>query len=718
MRRKKYYLAGLIVIQSILVFGQINIDTRKVIEGKRTFFNVKIGPCECESIAFSWKILPIDRNNWNNVAAQVGYSWQPKAGTDKNCLARANFKYVSLPIKDQYGSWGLKRMYINTVARETSWPPDFNWNPTPNQDEFTWFNLFCKKKRGPTNAPDYDGASTIAEVEALENKCGCWHEARAKKLWNTRFAVDSEKFVYWVDESTDNKGSVISNQSFPDFPISESDLGLEGNSMKSFSQMKINDGDQLISCKNGLQVKLSSEFLGSCESQTGNGVTGFYHRYKIEVQNSTGSTISSPGNFYFYGKTPLSIKCIPNNAGESYRTSGTHSIPPNSTRQIGEFDLMFYDETGNDEFMKKSILQLKNVCGSSGALSTPLGNKTATGQTKNSSVSYSKDQDKIATAKRAEELEKAGRYEEAKKVWDQYETRHPEDSELATSKRRDIHSNMNNNAQAARNAQEKKSTAELSAAMLAFGVVMYKGTGEDKSDKNKYADKSWRLNFTCGYSLSFMPVYMNSVSSIYTGSQTVTFYEAEKKQIGTVNLDLGFQYWPYYGKNAGIGLIADGYGGYIPIGGSTFSYLYQYGLQAYGGLSNVKLLGSYSMGDKGFSTLQKFATGTYDDSSSGEGAARFTRIQGGLRFSFNTDTHPVHHLDVSYVMEKYPNMKQIDGSGINIAFSGHNRLRIYAEYMFKGARIGIIEPDFELEAKNTGSYIRFGVIRSMDWFKQ
>ena len=75
--------------------------------------------------------------------------------------------------------------------------------------------------------------------------------------------------------------------------------------------------------------------------------------------------------------------------------------------------------------------------------------------------------------------------------------------------------------------------------MMAFGIVMYKGTGEDKSDKNKYADKSWRLNFTCGYSLSFMPVYMNSVSTVFNGS---TFYDAEKKQVGTANLDLGFQY--------------------------------------------------------------------------------------------------------------------------------------------------------------------------------
>lgn len=471
---------------------------------------------------------------------------------------------------------------------------------------------------------------------------------------------------------------------------------------------------RLQSCPNGLLVTLKSKFLGSCKSPSGNNAIGYYYRYSLEVENRSGQSINQQhnANFNLHGVQPFNIACLDNDAGLSISFAiSAHEYKPYEIREVIQFDLMFYDKYDNTQVISNSKLFAQNVCGSS------TGTSGATSSRSTSQLTQTKGQDKSATQKKADELEKAGKYDEAKKVWDQYEVRHPEDADLAGSKRKDIHTNMNNKAQAARDVKQKQETAALAATMITFGAIMYKGLGNDKG-KNKYAERSWRLNFSCGYSIAFMPVYMNSVSSIYNGSGTNTYFDAESKTVGTVNIDLGFQFWPYYGKNAGVGLIADGYGGYIPIGGSTFGYLYQYGAQAYAGANSIKGIFSYTMGDKGFSTVQKFSSGTYDDASTGEGGAKFTRMMGGIRISINTNTHPVHHFDLSYIMESYNNMKKIKGNGFNLTYSAHNRLKIYGEYMFTGARIGVIEPDFTLDAKNTGFYIRFGVIRSMDWFKQ
>lgn len=326
------------------------------------------------------------------------------------------------------------------------------------------------------------------------------------------------------------------------------------------------------------------------------------------------------------------------------------------------------------------------------------------------------------TQKKAGELEKTGKYEEARQVWEKYKRDHPEDSARAEKEQKKIIAELgekNDKDQKQRNAAGLAAGTAQVGLMFYLGGFMYSGIGKDKP-QNIQTRNGLRFNLTYGYSFARMPIYTNRDRSSYIGTQPFNTKSVDKGTVNTLNLDLGIQFWPYYGENAGIGIIANGFGGYLPLAGTNSSYNYQYGGQVFLGFKSFKVIGTYLMGDRGFDYSDTFTTSigsgtTYTQSN---GASAFKRLMPGIRISLGQADFKTDHIDLCYILENYNNMKDIKASGLNITYSNHNRIKIYAEYLFNAARIGILQPGNELDSglTNNGSYFVFGVVRSLDIF--
>lgn len=317
-------------------------------------------------------------------------------------------------------------------------------------------------------------------------------------------------------------------------------------------------------------------------------------------------------------------------------------------------------------------------------------------------------QEQDNTQKKADALVDQGKYDEAIAVWEEHKTKYPGDIPKAENEITAIKIKKQDHKRDVNSKQENAAATEQVELMTVLGALMFKDMDKDgtKSSFNK-GDGGTRFNFNMGYSFSSMPIYDNADSEYgtYTSSAGVN----------TLNLDIGLQFWPYYSDFLGLGLISNAKGGYLPIGGQNFSYQYDYGAQLFLGARAVKLTALYQMGDRGFQHIETFASYTGDTYYDSEGAAKFTRMVIGPRFSFGT-THPVGNLDLLYVMESYPNMSSISASGFQIIYSSHNRIKIYGEAILGAARMGVIKYELQDDVKNNGLIIQIGVVRMLDWF--
>ncbi len=340
---------------------------------------------------------------------------------------------------------------------------------------------------------------------------------------------------------------------------------------------------------------------------------------------------------------------------------------------------------------------------------------------KSSETSYSEQ------ARLARQQESNGDYEAAKKSWERALASKPNDAtalqkikemeERATAQRSENYRKGNLQAQELRN-QKETSARNEQFNLMADGVgIIYKNLGVDK-DNNVFVQSTRRFNLTLGFSFALMPIYSNNKSENYFGTAYNYTYTTETRSIPTLNLDFGLQFWPWYGENWGVGLLAEGFGGFLPLAGTNFSYQYNYGFQAIAGSKKVKASFKYLLGDRGISYSDTFSGGTGSSKSfySGEGATYFSRIVIGPRFTFTSSEGVKRHLEVNYMMETYKNMTQIKSMGFNLTFVSDNRLRYYVDWMTNAARIGEINYELETGVTNQGFMLTIGVIRSFDWF--
>jgi hypothetical protein len=284
----------------------------------------------------------------------------------------------------------------------------------------------------------------------------------------------------------------------------------------------------------------------------------------------------------------------------------------------------------------------------------------------------------------------------------------------------------NNADQEARDEKMATEVAEEMATMGALGIFVYKNIGaEYERPKNRFSKGSYRFNFTFGYSVTVIPVYENATYTTSTVSGSNSGEYTSDNFNFTPNLDIGLNFWPYYGKIWGIGFGGSAQGGMLPSsGGSMGIYSYDVGGKAMLGFPNFKIAAAYQAGDRGFSSSRERSSG---DSNAGvadngiytgEGATYFRRMMIGPRITFNVN-ETLGNLEIMYYSETYPNLKRITSGGFYIGYEAHHRIKIYTEFSTNTARIGTIRYDIiSSETKNTGFYMRFGFVRTMDWFGQ
>ena len=328
-------------------------------------------------------------------------------------------------------------------------------------------------------------------------------------------------------------------------------------------------------------------------------------------------------------------------------------------------------------------------------------------------------------ARLAANYERSGNFEAAQKSWERALEAKPNDptaqqkikelEEKAKSQRAENYRKANQQAQ---NLRDKKETADRNAQfnLMADGVgIIYKNLGVDK-DNNIFVQSTRRFNLTLGFSFALMPSYSNRKYESYFGTTYTRTFSTSTRSIPTFNLDFGMQYWPWYGENWGIGILAEGFLGALPLTGNNSSYQYNYGFHAIAGSKKVKASFKYLMGDRGISHGYTFSLGSSKTFYSSEGASYFNRIVIGPRFSFNSSKDVKRHLEVNYMLETYKNMTQIKSMGFNLTLVSDNRLRYYVDWMTNAARIGEVLYDLDADVTNQGTMLNVGIIRSFDWF--
>lgn len=330
-------------------------------------------------------------------------------------------------------------------------------------------------------------------------------------------------------------------------------------------------------------------------------------------------------------------------------------------------------------------------------------------------------------ARLADKYERSGDFESAQKSWERALAAKPNDlraqQKIKDLEQRAKYQRAENYRKANLQAQDLRDKKETAGREAQFNLmadmvgIIYKNLGVDK-DNNIFVQSTRRFNLTLGFSFALMPSYSNSKYESYAGTTYFRTFSTSKGSIPTLNLDFGMQFWPWYGENWGIGILAESFGGALPLAGNNYSYQYNYGFQAIAGSKKVKASFKYLMGDRGILYSYTFSGGTGSSKTfySSEGASYFNRIVIGPRFSFNSSKDVKRHLEVNYMLETYKNMTQIKSMGFNLTLVSDNRLRYYVDWMTNAARLGEVLYDLDADVKNQGVMLNVGIIRSFDWF--
>ncbi len=253
--------------------------------------------------------------------------------------------------------------------------------------------------------------------------------------------------------------------------------------------------------------------------------------------------------------------------------------------------------------------------------------------------------------------------------------------------------------------------------------------GYNKIDQKKLAINSgWRKEFEAAL------IDGASSSSIFKGASThislrlgVNFpaiipmivnnnaerYTTSKNYIGA-GVYAGLEIWPLYGKNVGIGGYADGSygsGGVILDVAKTVNY--NYGLNAFLGKREIKLILNYAITKTNFSFPSKLAKEWDKPTSQLELGSK--RYGAGVRFNFKKERSD---LNLMLLLEKLDYLPA-DQKSIQIFRIGYNKsgksfiqLDITPNYPVVGNKKYSVDNQY----KDNGWYVNFSVAHSFDFF--
>lgn len=250
---------------------------------------------------------------------------------------------------------------------------------------------------------------------------------------------------------------------------------------------------------------------------------------------------------------------------------------------------------------------------------------------------------------------------------------------------------------------------------------IYQDVGTDQVYSQQQGD-SYLFRAKAGYGITSAPIFFNSMIESYDGNNFSYKTSTVGRQVVSLDLNGGLEYWPLYGKRNGMGFFLNLGAGH----GFTFQNFIWYGnggLQAYTGTEKVKLFGEYSFGYRGI-----VKNSWIDSREFGTGEAKYTyqRIKIGPRFTFdidwngktksNLDVLPVFELP-SYTQTHYfspVNMQWMNGIALN--FGIDNRLSFNLEYFWRYQRGGEVEYGFSPSTSFSGNFVKLSVIRNFDMF--
>lgn len=154
---------------------------------------------------------------------------------------------------------------------------------------------------------------------------------------------------------------------------------------------------------------------------------------------------------------------------------------------------------------------------------------------------------------------------------------------------------------------------------------------------NKARGSSWLFHLELGLAGGTLPVYTTT-----SGSDVAT--KNETGYAGGMGMLLNLTFWPYFGRYAGVGLLASSNsGGMALAGGGTYYYSGMGGLVAYAGREDVVV--AYVEGGGGYrggGTSADSGGGIIDSTTVGSGGYAFGRFAGAIRVCLTRESKNQH----------------------------------------------------------------------------
>lgn len=224
-----------------------------------------------------------------------------------------------------------------------------------------------------------------------------------------------------------------------------------------------------------------------------------------------------------------------------------------------------------------------------------------------------------------------------------------------------------------------------------------------------------------GYAFSSVPIFTNSSSETYDGNNYSTSNSTDNYQSFILELGGGFDYWPIYSENFGLGTSIDAYAGHGLLF-QQFSYGGALSFQGYIGGPALQIFASYRGGIRNIYHEPWIDPGQF---GSGKAETTFSRIMAGPQFRFIQDQGAdFSTLGVLGVLERNYAWPGNGGEaalfnyspGIRLEWNKRNRFSFGAEAVFNYRRVGEREYSYDSEATFNGTMYNINFHRRFDRF--
>jgi len=224
-----------------------------------------------------------------------------------------------------------------------------------------------------------------------------------------------------------------------------------------------------------------------------------------------------------------------------------------------------------------------------------------------------------------------------------------------------------------------------------------------------------------GYAFSSVPIFTNSSSETYDGNNYGTSNSTDNYQSFILELGGGFDYWPIYSENFGLGTSIDAFAGHGLLF-QQFSYGGALSFQGYIGGPALQIFASYRGGIRNIYHEPWIDPGQF---GSGKAETTYSRIMAGPQFRFIQDQGAdFSTLGVLGVLERNYAWPGNGGEaalfnyspGIRLEWNKRNRFSFGAEAVFNYRRVGEKEYTYDSEATFNGTMYNINFHRRFDRF--